>query len=149
MNSQSATVVLAENAIAVLLDEPKLAIPVGTVPGLQLAAVLKLPEPGLASQVAFWAEAGSVAAAMATPARYVRIAVLRPISSGPPLCAHQPINRIPPRSGPPPLVTALKLRHLTLPEVVFMFFINWTPALVQMPVQNGNKSMRCDAPSQT
>src|SRR5215217_9271709 len=121
MNSQSATVVLAENEIAVLLDEPKLAIPVGTVPGLQLAAVLKLPESGLARQVAFWAEAGSVAAAIATPARYARIAVLRPISSGPPLCAHQPINRIPPRSGPPPLVTALKLRSYSARGCIHVF----------------------------
>ena len=33
-------------------DVPKKAVPVGTVAGVQLAPVLKSPEPGLASQVA-------------------------------------------------------------------------------------------------
>ena len=41
----------------VWLDVSKKAVPVGTVAGLQLAAVLKSPEPGLASQVASCARA--------------------------------------------------------------------------------------------
>ena len=48
----------AENDRLVVLDVPKEAVPVGTVvAGLQLAAVLKSPEPGLASQVASCARA--------------------------------------------------------------------------------------------
>jgi hypothetical protein len=49
--------VSAEKDRAVVLEKPKLAVPVGTAAGLQFAAVLKSPEPGLASQVALWAEA--------------------------------------------------------------------------------------------
>ena len=50
--------VSAEKDRAVVLERPKLAVAVGTVAGFQLAAVLKSPEPGLASQVAFCAHAG-------------------------------------------------------------------------------------------
>lgn len=41
----------------VVVDGPKLAVPVGTVPVDQLAAVLRSLEPGLASQVASCARA--------------------------------------------------------------------------------------------
>ena len=44
--------VAAENVSAVVLDTPKNAVPVGTVAGFQLVAVLKLPDVGLTSQVA-------------------------------------------------------------------------------------------------
>ena len=50
------------------VDALKVAVPVGTVAGVQLALVLKSPEPGLASQVAFCAAAGNVAAASADAA---------------------------------------------------------------------------------
>ena len=58
-------VVPAENDSAVVLDTPKKAVPVGTVAGVQLAAVLKSPEPGLSSQVASCARAGHAAATSA------------------------------------------------------------------------------------
>jgi hypothetical protein len=48
-----------ENEIAVVVDAPKNAVPDGTAPVLQLVAALKLPEPGVASQVASCASAGS------------------------------------------------------------------------------------------
>src|SRR5258708_7382081 len=51
--------VLAENDRPVVLERPKDAVPAGTVAGVQLAAVLKLPEPGAASQVASCASAGA------------------------------------------------------------------------------------------
>jgi len=59
-------VVLAENDSAVVFEKPKKAVPVGTVAGVQLVAVLKSPEPGLVSHEAFCAAAGSVAAATKT-----------------------------------------------------------------------------------
>ena len=43
------------NVIAVVFDAPKNAVPVGTVGGVQLAAVLKSPELGVAFHVAFCA----------------------------------------------------------------------------------------------
>ena len=52
MNVQPPTAVSAENVSAVVLDVPKNAVPVGTVAGFQLAAVLKSPDAGLSSQVA-------------------------------------------------------------------------------------------------
>src|SRR5258708_32827327 len=55
----------------------KNAVPVGTVAGVQLAAVLKFPEPGLTSQVASCARAGmaaSNAAAAAVVSKCARIA---------------------------------------------------------------------------
>ena len=51
----------AEIDSAVVVEVSKNAVPVGTVPGLQLAAVLKSPEPGAFSQVASCAAAGSTA----------------------------------------------------------------------------------------
>ncbi len=65
------------NAIKVVFDGPKNAVPVGTVAGVQLAAVLKFPEPGLTSQVASCARAGmaaSNAAAAAVVSKCARIA---------------------------------------------------------------------------
>ena len=50
----------------VVAEVSKNAVPVGTVPGLQLAAVLKSPEPGAFSQVASCAAAGSAAKKGAT-----------------------------------------------------------------------------------
>ena len=44
--------VSAENVSAVVLDVPKNAVPVGTIAGFQLVAVLKSPDVGLGSQVA-------------------------------------------------------------------------------------------------
>jgi len=61
LNVQPPTVVSLENDSAVMLEAPKKAVPVGTVPEAQLAAVLKSPVPGLASQVASCARAGSAA----------------------------------------------------------------------------------------
>ena len=55
-------VVLASKERLVRLDVPKKAVPVGTVAGVQLVAALKLPEPGLDSQVAFCACAKTGAA---------------------------------------------------------------------------------------
>ena len=54
----------AENDRLVVVDVPKKAVPVGTAAGVQLAAVLKSPLPGAASQVASCARAawGSSAA---------------------------------------------------------------------------------------
>jgi hypothetical protein len=60
-------VVLAERVRPVMLDAPKNATPVGTVPGFQFVLVLKSFEPGAASQVASWAFAGA--------ARQVRTAI--------------------------------------------------------------------------
>jgi hypothetical protein len=54
-------VVKGWNVIEVVFDAPKNAVPVGTVAGVQLAAVLKSPELGLASQVASCARAGDAA----------------------------------------------------------------------------------------
>jgi hypothetical protein len=65
------------NAIEVVFDVPKNAVPVGTVAGVQLLAVLKFFEPGLGSQVASWACAGmppSNAAAAAVVSKCARIA---------------------------------------------------------------------------
>jgi hypothetical protein len=38
-----------------MVEGPKNAVPVGTVAGVQLPAVLKSPEPGVVDQVASWA----------------------------------------------------------------------------------------------
>jgi len=54
-------VVKGWNAIEVVFDAPKNAVPVGTVAGVQLAAVLKSPELGLAFHVASCARAGNAA----------------------------------------------------------------------------------------
>ena len=64
LNVQPPMVVFDENDRLVVLDVPKDAVPVGTVPVPQLAPVLKSPEPGLASQVASCAAAGSAAASV-------------------------------------------------------------------------------------
>src|SRR5260370_41815857 len=47
--------VKGRNNIEVVFDAPKIAVLVGTTAGFQLVAVLKAPEPGLSSQVAFCA----------------------------------------------------------------------------------------------
>src|SRR5262252_2776774 len=60
-------VVPAENDTLFWLDTPKEAVPVGTVAGVQLPAVLKLPVP-LRFQVASCAAAGSAAAISAEEA---------------------------------------------------------------------------------
>jgi hypothetical protein len=60
----------------VVFDAPKNAVPVGTVAGVQLLAVLKSELPGAVDQIAFWARAGiaaSNAAAAAVPSKCVRI----------------------------------------------------------------------------
>jgi hypothetical protein len=46
---------VAENVIDVVVEEPKVAVPVGTVWGVQLVLVFQLLDPGLVPQVAFWA----------------------------------------------------------------------------------------------
>ena len=46
-----------EAPIAVRLEAPKIAVPVGTVPELQFAAVFQSPDAGLAPHVASWARA--------------------------------------------------------------------------------------------
>ena len=55
MNWRVPTEVLVENVMVVVFDAPNVAVPVGTAAGVQLAAVLKSPDPGVRSQVAFWA----------------------------------------------------------------------------------------------
>jgi hypothetical protein len=45
----------ASNVIEVVCDSPKMAVPVGTVAGDQLAAVFQTSVPGLSNHVAFWA----------------------------------------------------------------------------------------------
>ena len=54
-------VVKAWNAIEVVFDAPKDAVPVGTVAGVQLAAVLKFELPGAVDHVASCARAGNAA----------------------------------------------------------------------------------------
>src|SRR5262245_22220725 len=59
-----------------MVDAPKNAVPVGTVGGVQLAAVLKSELPGAVDQVASWARAGmaaSNAAAAVVANKYARI----------------------------------------------------------------------------
>ena len=90
------------NNIEVVFDAPKVAILVGTTAGLQLPAVLKLPEPGLSTQVASCAYA-DVAASNAAPAtvlnKCVRQGRADPVETGTqadresPLCA--PTKRSP------------------------------------------------------
>ena len=63
------------NDIEVVFDAPKNAVPVGTVAGVQLAAVLKSELPGAVDQVASWACAGiaaSKAAAAAVVSKHAR-----------------------------------------------------------------------------
>jgi hypothetical protein len=48
-----------ENVMVVVLDTPKMAVSVGTAAGVQLVPVLKSPDPGLRSQVAFCAGAAN------------------------------------------------------------------------------------------
>ena len=69
-------VVKGWNNIKVVFDAPKIAVLVGTTAGFQLVAVLKVPEPGLSSQVAFCAcadVAASNAAAAVVANKYARI----------------------------------------------------------------------------
>jgi hypothetical protein len=46
--------VKGRNVIEVVFDAPNVAVPVGTVAGVQLVAVLKIPVAGAGSQVASW-----------------------------------------------------------------------------------------------
>jgi hypothetical protein len=81
LNANPPTVVLAENDRLVVVDVPKNAVPVGTVAGVQLVAVLKLPEPGLSSHVASCAcadAAASKAAAAVVANKYARIPLAPP-----------------------------------------------------------------------
>src|SRR6516164_105974 len=71
-------VMKGSNNIEVVFDAPKNAVLVGTTAGFQLLAVLKLPEPGLSSQVASCARAdvaASNAAAATVLNKYVRISL--------------------------------------------------------------------------
>ena len=45
----------AENVIDVVFEEPNVAVPLGTVCGVQLVLVFQSLVPGLVAQVAFWA----------------------------------------------------------------------------------------------
>src|SRR5262245_43948751 len=75
LNANPPTVVLAENDRLVTFDPPKNAVPVGTVAGVQLAAVLKSELPGAVDQVASWPCAGIAASkAAAVVSKCVRIA---------------------------------------------------------------------------
>src|SRR5215467_2903784 len=69
LNVNPPTVVLAENDRLVMFDAPKNAVPVGTVGGVQLAAVLKSELPGAVDQVASWACAGMAASKAAGRSR--------------------------------------------------------------------------------
>jgi len=62
LNVNPPSVVVLETVRFVVEDVSKEAVPVGTEPALQLAPVLKSPEPGLPSQVASCAAAGETAA---------------------------------------------------------------------------------------
>lgn len=46
---------LFETLIEVVFEEPNVAVPLGTVWGVQLVLVFQAFDPGLVSQVAFWA----------------------------------------------------------------------------------------------
>src|SRR5262249_46055476 len=86
-----------------MVDAPKNAVPVGTVAGVQLAAVLKSELPGAVDQVAFWACAGmaaSKAAAAVVANKYARIPLappLRRFSRRRPACAYKTVDD--PRAG--------------------------------------------------
>jgi len=69
LNCSVATDVVVKgwNNMKVVFDASKIAVLVGTTAGFQLVAVLKLPEPGLSSQVASCARA-DVAASNAAAA---------------------------------------------------------------------------------
>ena len=69
-----------ENVRAVVFEAPKLAVPVGTVAGDQLAAVSKSELPGEKSQVAFWPYAPVALRPRAAPTRSFRI-LLRALTS--------------------------------------------------------------------
>ncbi|MBM7482260.1 MULTISPECIES: hypothetical protein [Bradyrhizobium] len=68
MKVQPPKLASAENETAVVLEVPKNAVPVGTTAGLQLAAVLKSPVPGLVDQVESAACAAAVPASVAAKA---------------------------------------------------------------------------------
>jgi hypothetical protein len=56
LNNISPTeVFVAENVIDVVLEEPNVAVPLGTVAGIQLVFVFQSLETGLVPQVASWA----------------------------------------------------------------------------------------------
>jgi hypothetical protein len=68
LNVKAPSVVLVEGLKLVTEDEPKKAVPVGTVAGVQFDAVLKSPEPGLAFQFASCACATEVRTVVANSA---------------------------------------------------------------------------------
>jgi hypothetical protein len=80
LNVQPPIVVVGlENVRLVVFDVPKKAVPVGTVAGVQLAAVSKSFVPGVASQVASCARAApGKSAAAATSAVVASSAAIRP-----------------------------------------------------------------------
>src|SRR5262245_822320 len=83
-----------------MVDAPKNAVPVGTVGGVQLAAVLKSELPGAVDQVASWACAGiaaSKAAAAVVANKYARIAARPPprrFSQRRSACAYKPVAHL-------------------------------------------------------
>ena len=83
-------VVKAWNAIEVVFDAPKNAVPVGTVAGVQLAAVLKFELPGAVDHVASCARAGN-AASNATAA----VVVSKCARIAPPPVQKRPNTRMP------------------------------------------------------
>ena len=66
------------NVRPVMVDAPKTAVPVGTVAGVQLAAVLKSELTGAVDQVASWACAG-IAASKAAAAAVVSKCLRKPL----------------------------------------------------------------------
>ena len=94
---------------SVMLDAPKDAVPIGTVAGVQLAAVLKSPVPGVGSQVASCARAETAAAINAEEASSVARRLPQAASAGPAdewSCSAVPVRRQRDtnlvRVGPPP-----------------------------------------------
>ena len=75
------------NVRPIMVDAPKNAVPVGTVEGVQLAAVLKSELVGAVDQVASWAWAGiaaSNAIVAAVVSKYARICSPQLNSTGTP-----------------------------------------------------------------
>src|SRR5262249_40430825 len=68
VNPPRLVVLPALNVRPVMVDAPKTAVPVGTVAGVQLAAVLKSELTGAVDQVASWARAGMAASNAAAAA---------------------------------------------------------------------------------
>jgi hypothetical protein len=105
VNCIAANDVVAENARDWVVDALKVAMPSGTAAGVQLAAVLKSAEPGLASQVASAAWAGGVKAKLVTAEKHanrirnVRMPAtlhvsrnIKSVSGGPQSCCLGPLR---------------------------------------------------------